>query len=170
MPATTATAADAVPSPDLELAKQASALTVQETISETGTETNATSSPAPTPPHRSHDPQYNMKRTDPFMFGSRFLDEGDDVFEFNAWDHVETDDAYKEYSEQQFAMQRASPVSDFDKSMYCPVSLLLRRPSSWCPDDTQLCIVHLIIFDDNIHPIVFRSHLTYHQLLISIIA
>ncbi|KAI1188278.1 methyltransferase [Nemania serpens] len=118
MPATTATAADAVPSPDLELAKQASALTVQETISETGTETNATSSPAPTPPHRSHDPQYNMKRTDPFMFGSRFLDEGDDVFEFNAWDHVETDDAYKEYSEQQFAMQRASPVSDFDKNRF----------------------------------------------------
>lgn len=118
MSATTVAAADAVPSPDLELAKQASALTVQETISEAGTETNTTPTPTPTPPHRSHDPQHNMKRTDPFMFGSRFLDEGDDVFEFNAWDHVETDDAYKEYSEQQFAMQRASPVSDFDKSTY----------------------------------------------------
>lgn len=118
MSATTVAAADAVPSPDLELAKQASALTVQETISEAGTETNTTPTPTPTPPHRSHDPQHNMKRTDPFMFGSRFLDEGDDVFEFNAWDHVETDDAYKEYSEQQFAMQRASPVSDFDKNRF----------------------------------------------------
>ncbi|KAK4113822.1 methyltransferase [Canariomyces notabilis] len=67
------------------------------------------------PPHRSHDPQYNQKRSDPFQFGSRYLGEDDDVFEFNAWDHVETDDAYKEYAEQQYAMQRQSPVSDFDK-------------------------------------------------------
>lgn len=67
------------------------------------------------PPHRSHDPQYNQKRSDPFQFGSRYLGEEDDVFEFNAWDHVETDDAYKEYAEQQYAMQRQSPVSDFDK-------------------------------------------------------
>lgn len=68
------------------------------------------------PPHRSHDPQYNQKRSDPFQFGSRYLGEEDDVFEFNAWDHVETDDAYKEYAEQQYAMQRQAPVSDFDKS------------------------------------------------------
>ncbi|KAK1760634.1 S-adenosyl-L-methionine-dependent methyltransferase [Echria macrotheca] len=70
------------------------------------------------PPHRSHDPQFNQKRTDPFQFGSRYLQENDDVFEFNAWDHVETDDAYKEYAEQQFAMQRQSPVSDFDKHRF----------------------------------------------------
>lgn len=74
------------------------------------------------PPSRSHDPQYNMKRSDPFQFGSRFLEEGDDPFEFNAWDHVETDDVYKEYAEQQYEMQRQSPVSDFDKRM---LSLLL---------------------------------------------
>ncbi|KAK3326453.1 S-adenosyl-L-methionine-dependent methyltransferase [Apodospora peruviana] len=66
-------------------------------------------------PHRSHDPQYNQKRSDPFQFGSRYLEQNDDVFEFNAWDHVETDDTYKEYAEQQFEMQRQSPVSDFDK-------------------------------------------------------
>ena len=72
-----------------------------------------------TPPHRSHDPQFNQKRTDPFQFGSRYLQEQDDVFEFNAWDHVETDDAYKEYAEQQFAMQRQSPVNDFDKCKFC---------------------------------------------------
>lgn len=69
-------------------------------------------------PHRSHDPQYNQKRSDPFQFGSRYLEQEDDVFEFNAWDHVETDDAYKEYAEQQFAMQRQAPVSDFDKCKF----------------------------------------------------
>ncbi|KAK3359822.1 S-adenosyl-L-methionine-dependent methyltransferase [Lasiosphaeria hispida] len=66
-------------------------------------------------PHRSHDPDHNQKRSDPFQFGSRLLQQTDDVFEFNAWDHVETDDTYKEYAEQQYAMQRDSPVSDFDK-------------------------------------------------------
>ncbi|KAG6033084.1 hypothetical protein E4U41_007031 [Claviceps citrina] len=70
------------------------------------------------PPHRSHDPAKNLKRTDPFQFGSRFLGESDDVFEFNAWDHVETDDAYKDYAERQLEMQRQSPVSDFDKSRF----------------------------------------------------
>ncbi|SPQ21935.1 482fdb2a-86b3-4d6e-bf6e-4cbef28c808f [Thermothielavioides terrestris] len=70
------------------------------------------------PPHRSHDPQYNQKRSDPFQFGSRYLGEDDDVFEFNAWDHVETDDAYKEYAEQQYAMQRQAPVSEFDKKRF----------------------------------------------------
>ncbi|KAI0379937.1 methyltransferase [Hypomontagnella monticulosa] len=95
-------------SPTDELLEKASALTVQE----------ATETTAQLPAHRSHDPQYNMKRSDPFQFGSRYLQEEDDVFEFNAWDHVETDDAYKEYAEQQFAMQRESPVSDFDKHRF----------------------------------------------------
>ncbi|ORY71996.1 methyltransferase domain-containing protein [Pseudomassariella vexata] len=70
------------------------------------------------PAHRSHDPQYNQKRSDPFQFGSRYLQEQDNVFEFNAWDHVETDDTYKEYAEQQIQMQRESPVSDFDKTRF----------------------------------------------------
>ena len=70
------------------------------------------------PPHRSHNPQFNQKRTDPFQFGSRYLQEEDDVFEFNAWDHVEPDDTFKEYAEKQYAMQRDAPVSDFDKRMY----------------------------------------------------
>ena len=68
------------------------------------------------PSHRSHDPAQNLKRSDPFQFGSRYLEAGDDVFEFNAWDHVETDDAYKLYAEGQLEKQRQSPVSDFDKS------------------------------------------------------
>jgi hypothetical protein len=62
------------------------------------------------------------KRTDPFQFGSRHLEEGDDIFAYNAWDHVETDDAYKEFADGQFQMQRESPVSDFDKSTYVQLS------------------------------------------------
>ncbi len=69
------------------------------------------------PPHRSHDPEKNLKRSGPFQFGSRYLLEDDDVFEFNAWDHVETDDDYKRYAEAQYAKQRERPVSEFDKSM-----------------------------------------------------
>lgn len=88
-----------------ELVKETSTLTVRDTAE----------AEAQLPPHRNHDPQHNMKRSDPFQFGSRFLQEEDDVFEFNAWDHVETDDTYKEYAEQQFEKQRQSPVSDFDK-------------------------------------------------------
>jgi tRNAThr (cytosine32-N3)-methyltransferase len=78
----------------------------------------ATDPPEQTPTHRSHDPQNNLKRSDPFQFGSRFLSQEDNVFEFNAWDHVETDDTYKEYAELQYAKQRESPVSDFDKSKH----------------------------------------------------
>lgn len=70
------------------------------------------------PPHRSHDPDYNQKRADPFQFGSRYLSQDDDPFEFNAWDHVETDDTYREYAEQQYELQRQSPVSDFDKHRF----------------------------------------------------
>ncbi|KAF9893591.1 hypothetical protein FE257_010903 [Aspergillus nanangensis] len=69
-------------------------------------------------PHRSHDPSNNLKRTDPFQFGSRFLEEGDDVFEFNAWDHVAPDDDFKAFAEVQYAKQRDAPVSDFDKHRF----------------------------------------------------
>jgi tRNAThr (cytosine32-N3)-methyltransferase len=77
------------------------------------------------PPHRSHDSENNLKRSDPFQFGSRYLSENDNVFEFNAWDHVETDDTYKEYAEQQYAKQREAPVTDFDKSTSCSQFFIL---------------------------------------------
>ncbi|KAK6832933.1 hypothetical protein PG987_007627 [Apiospora arundinis] len=99
-----------------ELADKASTLALEEKdAAPAATETTEATSP---PPHRSHDPQNNMKRTDPFQFGSRYLQEEDNVFEFNAWDHVETDDTYKEYAEEQFQKQRESPVSDFDKNRF----------------------------------------------------
>ncbi|KAF4547767.1 tRNA(Thr) (cytosine(32)-N(3))-methyltransferase-like protein [Elsinoe fawcettii] len=58
------------------------------------------------------------KRTDPFQFGSRLLEEGDDIFAYNAWDHVEVDDAYKDFINAQTELQRANPVSDFDKQRF----------------------------------------------------
>lgn len=74
--------------------------------------------PASSSSSRSHDPANNLKRTDPFQFGSRYLQEGDNIFEFNAWDHVEVDSAYKEFAEQQFAAQRAAPVKEFERNKY----------------------------------------------------
>ncbi|OJD16834.1 hypothetical protein AJ78_03024 [Emergomyces pasteurianus Ep9510] len=72
----------------------------------------------PVPRHRSHDPANNQKRTDPFQFGSRYLEEGDDVFEFNAWDHVETDADYREYAELQYSKQKESPVPEDTRDKY----------------------------------------------------
>lgn len=99
------------------------------------------------PAHRSHDPTTNAKRTDPFQFGQRYLEAGDNVFEFNAWDHVETDDAYKAYAESQIEKQRQSPVSDFDKSEYISILFLFSANQSFCRNDmmtqTNQCIVHL---------------------------
>lgn len=95
----------AVPVPDLS----------QLTLAPTEDQTEG-AEPTTVPPHLSHDPGNNLKRSDPFQFGSRYLSETENVFQFNAWDHVETDDTYKEYAEEQYAKQRKAPVSDFDKS------------------------------------------------------
>src|SRR6202012_131161 len=66
----------------------------------------------------SHDPAANAKRTDPFQFGQRYLSAEDDVFEYNAWDHVVPDDDHYAYCESQYALQRAAPVSDYDRTRF----------------------------------------------------
>lgn len=58
------------------------------------------------------------KRSDPFQFGTRFLEEGDDIFAHNAWDHVEVDEQYKDFIEQQTLLQKEHQVSDFDKKRF----------------------------------------------------
>ncbi|KAI4184795.1 MAG: hypothetical protein L6R41_004517 [Letrouitia leprolyta] len=74
--------------------------------------------PQDTPPHRSHDPATNLKRSDPFQFGSRYLLPSDDPFEFNAWDHVEPTASDLAHFESQLAAQRAAPVADFDRTRF----------------------------------------------------
>ena len=81
--------------------------------------------PLRNPASRSHDPSNNQKRSDPFSFGSRILEEGDNIFEFNAWDNVSVDATYKAFSESQFEAQRLAPVSDFDKKRFNDV------PEKW---------------------------------------
>ncbi|TKA27777.1 hypothetical protein B0A50_04878 [Salinomyces thailandicus] len=58
------------------------------------------------------------KRTDPFQFGTRYLEQGDDIFAHNAWDHVEVDPQYSEFIESQTIFQRENQVSDFDKQRF----------------------------------------------------
>jgi hypothetical protein len=67
---------------------------------------------------RTDSSQNPQKRTDPFQFGSRYLEEGDDIFAYNAWDHVETDEDYRAFAEEQYQKQRETPVADVDKSKY----------------------------------------------------
>nr|POE63538.1 trna(thr) (cytosine(32)-n(3))-methyltransferase [Quercus suber] len=66
-----------------------------------------------------------QKRSDPFQFGTRFLEEGDDIFAHNAWDHVEVDDQYKDFIEQQTLFQKENQVSDFDKKRFN------EKPEKW---------------------------------------
>jgi tRNAThr (cytosine32-N3)-methyltransferase len=110
--ASTTVQAQPAAEPVKELAAEISTLEIQDA------ETKKPEGDDQVPPHRSHDPQFNQKRSDPFQFGSRYLGQNDDEFEFNAWDHVEPDDVFKEYAEKQYAMQRDAPVSDFDKRTY----------------------------------------------------
>ncbi|MCJ1399662.1 hypothetical protein MMC11_002864 [Xylographa trunciseda] len=83
--------------------------------------------PPTIPPHRSHDPSNNLKRSDPFQFGSRYLEEGDSIFEFNAWDHVDpsTDPLYTSYTAHQLAFQRTHAVSAFDARRFAA------HPDKW---------------------------------------
>ncbi|KAK3702379.1 hypothetical protein LTR37_014953 [Vermiconidia calcicola] len=58
------------------------------------------------------------KRSNPFQFGTRYLEEDSDIFSHNAWDHVEVDASYADFIEQQTLFQRSNQVSDFDKSRF----------------------------------------------------
>lgn len=82
-------------------------------------------SPQHIPSSRSHDPANNLKRSDPFQFGSRYLEAGDDVYEFNAWDHVEPDEEYKAYAEAQYARQREAPATEYDRYRFN------KEPAKW---------------------------------------
>lgn len=67
----------------------------------------------------------NQKRSDPFQFGTRYLEAGDDIFAHNAWDHVEVDAAYTEFIASQTEYQRENQVTDFDKRRFN------EKPEKW---------------------------------------
>ncbi|KAH0607665.1 uncharacterized protein H6S33_002699 [Morchella sextelata] len=81
--------------------------------------------PAPAPAAPAHVHPDGPKVSAPFQFGSRLLLSEDEVFTFNAWDHVETDPAYKAYSAAQYASQRSKPVSASDKKRF------MSDPAKW---------------------------------------
>lgn len=69
-------------------------------------------------PHPSQRPNTSNpeKRRDPTQYGSRYLEHGDDIFEFNAWDHVEADPSFTAFAQQQYAAQRAAPCAPPDRA------------------------------------------------------
>ncbi|KAA6407517.1 MAG: actin binding [Lasallia pustulata] len=78
----------------------------------------ASEAPPGVPPPPLPLPTNNLKRSSPFQFGSRYLEQGDDIYSFNAWDHVTPDPLYTTHATQQYALQRASPVSDYDRTRF----------------------------------------------------
>ncbi|ABN65331.2 predicted protein [Scheffersomyces stipitis CBS 6054] len=54
----------------------------------------------------------------PFTFGQRYLKSDEDVFNHNAWDHVEWGEEQIEEAKSMIAKQYDHPVKDFDKKLY----------------------------------------------------
>lgn len=54
----------------------------------------------------------------PFTFGQRFLTEEKNVFEHNAWDHVEWGEEQIQQAQELISKQYELPVKDFDKKLY----------------------------------------------------
>lgn len=54
----------------------------------------------------------------PFTFGQRFLEKEEDVFQQNAWDHVEWGEEQIKQAEELISKQYDHPVKDFDKNLY----------------------------------------------------
>ena len=75
----------------------------------------------PTAPTTRTSPLVNsLKRSDPFQFGTRYLETTDDVFAWNAWDHVDPskDEVFVAYAQQQYDFQRQNAASDFDRRRF----------------------------------------------------
>lgn len=54
----------------------------------------------------------------PFTFGQRYLQDEEDVFKHNAWDHVEWGEEQILQCQQMIAKQYDHPVKDFDKKLF----------------------------------------------------
>lgn len=54
----------------------------------------------------------------PFTFGQRYLTDESDVFDHNAWDHVEWGEEQVKQAQELISKQYDDPVRDFDKQLY----------------------------------------------------
>lgn len=54
----------------------------------------------------------------PFTFGQRYLTDDNDVFDHNAWDHVEWGEEQVKEAQELISKQYDDPVRDFDKQLY----------------------------------------------------
>ena len=86
-----------------------------QTIARQANPPTQSSHPSSTAPLENH-----LKRTSPFEFGSRYLSSTDDVFAWNAWDHVDPsqDSAFVSYANAQYTFQRENAASEFDRKRF----------------------------------------------------
>lgn len=88
----------------------------QHTPAPDGNQDNVIKEPSLEP--ESKEPSRVERGDRPYEFGKRFLTDEEDVWKFNAWDHVEWGPDQKEEAERQLAAQAQTPVNEFDKKLY----------------------------------------------------
>ncbi|ODV86079.1 hypothetical protein CANARDRAFT_7439 [[Candida] arabinofermentans NRRL YB-2248] len=59
-----------------------------------------------------------LGRDSPFDFGQRYLNNEEEVFNYNAWDNVDWDDEQLLEFEEKIKKQQETPVSEFDKKVF----------------------------------------------------
>lgn len=77
-----------------------------------------TESPAPVEVAAQVEVDSRIGKDSPFTFGQRFLEKEEDVFQQNAWDHVEWGEEQIQQAQELIAKQYDHPVKDFDKNLY----------------------------------------------------
>ena len=87
-------------------------------------QSTATDEPSTEPPTSTLDPE-EVDRLRRVPFGSRYLTNPDDVYSFNAWDHVVPPPEWEVQAKQTLGIQREGKVSD---EMKCKFEVIAIRP------------------------------------------